>query len=114
MIGGQSDDIFRDQRTMNKESINSRKTGALIEASLLLGGIIAAGSEEELQALQMYGRTVGLAFQITDDLLDNEAGEELKGRAKELEQEAVNALEVFDTSKKPLQDFAEMITNRKE
>jgi geranylgeranyl diphosphate synthase type II len=52
------------------ESIHSRKTGALFVAALELGGIVARADPEQLAALAAYGRNVGLAFQITDDLLD--------------------------------------------
>jgi geranylgeranyl diphosphate synthase type II len=52
------------------ESIHRRKTGALFIAALELGGIIARAEPEQLAALAAYGRNLGLAFQITDDLLD--------------------------------------------
>ena len=52
------------------EAIHRRKTGALIVASLELGGVVAGASREQLSALAGYGEKVGLAFQITDDLLD--------------------------------------------
>ncbi len=52
------------------EAIHRRKTGALIAASLELGGIVAECFAEQLAALDVVRREVGLAFQITDDLLD--------------------------------------------
>ena len=52
--------------------IHENKTGKLLTASALLGGILAGASEEKLDALRRYGRAVGLAFQIVDDLLDQE------------------------------------------
>ncbi len=52
------------------KAIHRRKTGAIIRASLELGGCVAGSSAEELAALVGYGERVGLAFQIVDDLLD--------------------------------------------
>jgi geranylgeranyl diphosphate synthase, type II len=52
------------------ESIHRRKTGALIEASLRLGALVAGVDAWKTDALVQYGRAMGLAFQITDDLLD--------------------------------------------
>jgi len=52
------------------ESIHHRKTGALIRVSLRLGAMVVGANAEQLAALDDYGRRLGLAFQITDDLLD--------------------------------------------
>ena len=52
------------------ERIHSRKTGAMFRVSLRLGGIVGSASEQELAALDLYGRRLGLAFQIADELLD--------------------------------------------
>jgi geranylgeranyl diphosphate synthase type II len=52
------------------ESIHLRKTGALIGASLRLGALVARADDQQTAALLRYGRALGLAFQITDDLLD--------------------------------------------
>src|SRR5207244_11945690 len=50
--------------------IHRYKTGALITASLVTGGIYANGSHAEIQRLRDFGRAIGLAFQIVDDVLD--------------------------------------------
>ncbi|QDT39091.1 polyprenyl synthetase family protein [Stratiformator vulcanicus] len=74
MVGGQAADLaaetsgVRDQEHL--ESIHLRKTGALIQASLVMGARVGGGSKSECQAMKSYGRAVGLAFQIADDLLD--------------------------------------------
>jgi len=74
MAGGQAIDLEAVGRQLNAahvEAMHRRKTGALIQASVLLGAIaagIAAGSEFE--ALRIYGAELGLAFQIQDDVLD--------------------------------------------
>lgn len=73
LVGGQADDMLG-RMTAGPiealESIHRRKTGAIISVSLTLGAMTAAASEEQLQPLETYGRALGLAFQITDDLLD--------------------------------------------
>ena len=73
MIGGQVMDLEAehtrpDGRTL--ELIHRYKTGALITASLVTGGLYAGGTHAELQRLRDFGRSVGLAFQIIDDVLD--------------------------------------------
>ena len=62
------------------ESIHSRKTGAMIRASLRLGALTAGASQGQRTALDEYGRRLGLAFQITDDLLDVRSDEATVGK----------------------------------
>ena len=52
------------------EAIHRYKTGALITASVRIGGILGGATDAQLQSLTQYGENIGLAFQITDDLLD--------------------------------------------
>lgn len=77
LVGGQAADLrFAEQRETSTGSLNelhaihARKTGALFVASLELGGITAGATSYQLSALTGYGERIGLAFQITDDLLD--------------------------------------------
>ncbi len=73
MIGGQLLDLEGEGSELDLaslEAIHSRKTGALIEASMVIGGLAAGASEDLLDALASYGASVGLAFQIADDVLD--------------------------------------------
>jgi geranylgeranyl diphosphate synthase type II len=73
LVGGQAADLAGMQTNGNLgelEAIHRRKTGALIVASLRLGGTVAGASSEALAALEAFGWQLGLAFQITDDLLD--------------------------------------------
>lgn len=75
MIGGQVADLEAEakQGTMEDlEFIHRNKTGKLLTASVVLGGILGGGSEEQIETLRAYGRAIGLAFQIVDDLLDQE------------------------------------------
>ena len=73
MIGGQVKDLEAERQKPDAatlEYIHRSKTGALITASVVSGGIYANGSHAEIQRLRDFGRLVGLAFQIADDVLD--------------------------------------------
>ena len=73
MIGGQVKDLEAERQKPDAatlEYIHRSKTGALITASLVSGGIYAGGSHAEVQRLRDFGRSIGLAFQIVDDVLD--------------------------------------------
>ena len=77
LVGGQMDDMLREKQIDKAEStiqamehVHNRKTGALIRVSLKLGALIAGTDERQLTALDEFGKHFGLAFQITDDLLD--------------------------------------------
>ncbi|NQT36394.1 MAG: polyprenyl synthetase family protein [Planctomycetes bacterium] len=86
MVGGQADDIAHQGETAHPEdlgrleSIHGRKTGAMIGAALRLGGLVAGADTAKMVALQRYGRCLGLAFQITDDLLDVRGEEATVGK----------------------------------
>ena len=73
MVGGQVLDINSEQRILTEEevlAIQSRKTGALIKASCVLGVIAAGGDEKQVEAARRFADALGLAFQIRDDMLD--------------------------------------------
>ncbi len=73
MIGGQLLDLEAEGLSLSLDGlqrIHAAKTGALIAAGTVVGGLAARASDEALRALQRYGRDVGLAFQIVDDVLD--------------------------------------------
>ncbi|MEI8365259.1 MAG: polyprenyl synthetase family protein [Parachlamydiaceae bacterium] len=73
MIGGQMMDIEVEGISItleHLERIHSKKTGALIIASLLCGAVTANATPAEMDALTLFGRDVGLAFQIIDDIID--------------------------------------------
>lgn len=83
MIGGQVNDIEGERKpptALLLESIHRAKTGALLRASVRMGGIYAGASEAELAALSEYGEHIGLAFQIIDDVLDVEESSEALGK----------------------------------
>ena len=83
MIGGQVNDLEGEGKRPTPrllESIHRAKTGALLRASVRMGGIYAGATHEELAAISEYGRHIGLAFQIIDDVLDVEAPSETLGK----------------------------------
>ena len=83
MVGGQADDMDSHHAGGDLDglcAIHRRKTGAMIEASLELGGLAADADDDQLAALRNYGRCLGLAFQITDDLLDVRSNAQAVGK----------------------------------
>ena len=56
------------------------KTGALLEASMMIGAVLAGASKEELQTVERIAANVGLAFQIQDDILDVTSSQEVLGK----------------------------------
>ncbi len=140
LVGGQADDLepgFGDRSREQLESIHRRKTGALIRVSLRLGGIVAGASGQQLAALDEFGKHLGLAFQVTDDLLDvigsegdvgkrlqkdSQQGkatypallgaEESRAYADQLVNQACAALQVFGEMAKSLQDLAQFVGRR--
>jgi len=83
MIGGQVTDIEGEGQAPTPELlelIHKAKTGALLRASVRMGGICAAADAPHLAALTKYGEHVGLAFQIVDDILDIEESSEALGK----------------------------------
>ena len=73
MVGGQVLDIQSEHRECTEDdviAIQSRKTGALINAACVLGVIAAGGSQEQIEAAAKFAATLGMAFQIRDDMLD--------------------------------------------
>ena len=89
MIGGQLLDIDGEGLALSLdelERIHRLKTGALVAASVRLGGIAAGAEPDTLDAFERYGAAIGLAFQIADDVLDvtattHSAGEDGRPRS---------------------------------
>ncbi len=83
MIGGQMADVEAEGKDVTKDdiiNIHTRKTGALIRASVRIGAILANASDEKLERLTIYGEKIGLAFQIIDDILDIEGDTQTIGK----------------------------------
>ena len=84
MVGGQQADLDAEGRKISREElagIHSRKTGALITASVVAGAIAGGGERDLTGLMRDYGGEIGLAFQIKDDLLDVEGEEADLGKA---------------------------------
>ena len=73
MVGGQALDLLGEGRRLDSDELDRlhrMKTGALLTASVVIGGIAAGASDTTLAGLASFGRGIGLAFQVTDDILD--------------------------------------------
>ncbi len=84
MIGGQSVDVEYAGKPLNGEQLHfiyRLKTGALIEASMMIGAVLADASEEELEKVRQIAANVGFAFQIQDDILDVTGDQETLGKS---------------------------------
>lgn len=141
LVGGQVLDLesegLSDVQEETLNSIHTRKTGALLEASVVCGGILAGVKNVELERLSRYAQNIGLAFQIVDDILDitatqeelgKTAGKDIlaqkatypslwgieisKAKAQQLVEMAKAELEPFGEKAYPLIAIADFITTR--
>ncbi len=83
MIGGQVVDVKSSGEKISEEKLEfiyRLKTGALIEASMMIGAILAGAPEESVQAMEEIAAEVGMAFQIQDDILDVTSTTEVLGK----------------------------------
>ena len=84
MVQGQMLDMLSQGAALSLEQLehlHALKTGAMIEASLAAGGLLAGGSAAQIEALRVFGRRVGLAFQVVDDILNIEGDPAVMGKA---------------------------------
>lgn len=130
LTGGQHGDLMLSGRTAtlsDVETIHRQKAGALFLASVQIPAYLCGMSSERVQALESYARCVGLAFQITDDLLDaNTSGEDegkntfvtllgaegAAGRVRGLIAESGAALDIFQEKGSILRQLAEHVSRR--
>ena len=140
MVGGQVIDMLSEGKRISMAELRKMhmgKTGALFRAAIRSGAILGGASEAQLAALTTYADCFGLAFQITDDILDvvgdeavigkpvgsderNEKStyvtltslEEAKKLAADTVQQALDALEVFGDEAKFLRDLVKMLLER--
>ena len=83
MVGGQAMDIAAEGKSLDVSALKEvhlRKTGALIEASVLAGAICGEANTRQIEALGRFSRNIGLAFQVMDDVLDVTASSETLGK----------------------------------
>ena len=83
MIGGQVVDVQAEGQAVEKERLDfiyRLKTGALIEASMMIGALLAGATEEQVRCMESVAADVGLAFQIQDDILDVTSTVEVLGK----------------------------------
>ncbi len=141
MVGGQMLDLMAEGRRITLkelETIHRLKTGALLTAASRSGALVGGGSRAEVTALTTYGERFGLAFQITDDLLDVEGTTEELGKpagsdekhhkatypallgleasrqwAQRLVEEAVAELEPFQERAAPLRELVAYLLRRR-
>jgi geranylgeranyl diphosphate synthase type II len=141
IIDGQMKDIISEGASLSLDDLKNMhalKTGALIEASIFSGAILGNGSQEQIKQLGIYAKYIGLAFQVTDDILNVEGNPAVMGKAvgtdkyrkkstyplimglnesKEFATDIVNnalkSIELFDNKADPLRAVAEYILKRK-
>jgi geranylgeranyl diphosphate synthase, type II len=139
MVSGQTIDILGHAKTLDElEELHGKKTGAMFLASIKGGARIGGADAHQLKALDSYGRALGLAFQVIDDLLDVESTTERLGKrtqkdaehgkatypgilgiershqfARELESRAHRALDSFDDRAEPLRQIATFVVERR-
>lgn len=123
MVGGQAMDIgskAKEPGPAAMYAINRLKTARLFEAAAKLGAIAAGADKRKIDALGRYGAGVGMAFQITDDIIDDEAYAKAAGNdrarraAASAAQKARASLGIFSHSANRLVEIADYILRRVE
>ncbi len=114
MVRGQMLDMETQGRSATVaavEHLHGLKTGAMIEASLAAGAIAGGGTDEEIEALRAFGRKLGIAFQVVDDILNVEGDPRVMGKASGTDRiqgkNSYPALIGLDQSKKKAHDLIE-------
>jgi len=141
MVGGQVVDLQSEGQTVHMDTlqyIHTHKTGAMVTVSVRAGALLSGAGVADIDALSLYGRHIGLAFQIADDILNVEGDHTLmgkgtgsdrekgkitypalmgldasRGKAQELVEAAQTAIRKFDDRALPLRMIASYITERK-
>lgn len=139
MMGGQQIDLSYEGKKASEEVINQLnklKTGALFKASVVCGAIIGGADMKQLEAVSNYGDYLGLAFQLVDDLMDNNpdidtgktkgsdienekstylsiyGSEKCKNLVSEYTQKAIDSLEIFGEKGEFLKQLVKSLENR--
>lgn len=101
IVGGQTLDIIYEGKKGSKgllRKIHGLKTASLINASVVIGGIVGGAKSQTLRSLSKYGTLIGLAFQIKDDLLDFEGDEKIVGKRLRKDSEKQSYLRYYPPS----------------
>lgn len=83
MIGGQTVDVELTDKLIPKDKLDfiyRLKTGALLEAAMVIGAVMGGASDEECETVERMAAAIGLAFQIQDDILDVTSSQEILGK----------------------------------
>lgn len=140
MVGGQVVDMQSEGRAVDMDTlqyIHTHKTGAMVIVSVRAGALLSGAGASDLDALSAYGRHIGLAFQVADDILNVEGDQTLMGKgtgsdaergkitypalmgleasrnkARELVAAALSAIRHLDDRAEPLRMIASYITDR--
>jgi len=115
MVGGQMSDLAAEGKELNMGEVTrlqQMKTGALISFSAESGAILGKASKQKRQLLQGYAHDLGLAFQITDDLLDYEGNPEETGKATQKDAERGKATFVSLMGAERARQQAEMLASQ--
>ena len=141
MIDGQMKDIISEGTLLSLvdlENMHALKTGALIEASIRCGAVLGNGSQKQIKQLGIYANNLGIAFQVTDDILNVVGNPTVMGKAigtdknrkkntypliiglneskkfaTKIVNNALKAIEIFDNKADPLRAIASYILKRK-
>lgn len=140
MAGGQAFDLQSEKKKISQaelETLHRHKTGKLIQVALEVGGLMGKANPQQLEILARYGELIGLSFQIADDVLDIEGGEEIgkdigsdlakekatypsilgleksKRLAQEITESALQSLTALDQRADPLRAIAGFIIDRR-
>lgn len=141
MVGGQTTDVMSEGRRVGIDTMtfmDEGKTAALIEAACMMGCIVSGGDSGQIAAAESYGRHIGMAFQIIDDILDVTSTTEELGKpvgsdaenrkstyvsllgiercrqlADEYTRSALDALSVFEGDTTSLAEFALQLRDRR-
>ena len=104
MVGGQWEDVSNEGKAISSHMlryIHEHKTADMITGGLMAGGAAAGAEESELSSLKAYGLNIGLAFQITDDILDVTGSQEEMGKSlgKDAEEKKATYVALFGVDK---------------
>ena len=140
MIGGQTADVELSGKPVSREQLDfiyRLKTGALVEASMVIGAILGRADEKEIKLVEKMASAIGLAFQIQDDILDVTSNEGVLGKpvlsdeknhkttyvtlegmnkakqdVERISEEAVSCLHELSGENQFLEDLIRMLVNR--